>query len=124
MTSGLSATIERQVTESDTALAVGSGDVEVLATPRLIAWCEQATMAAAAPAMRPDETSVAMSVQIDHVAPSPVGRNVVAEATVERATGRKLVYTVSARDDHGLVGAGRVTRVIVDRQRFMQRCTP
>ncbi len=119
---GMSASVAHTVGTEDTALALGSGDVPVLATPRLIAWCEQATVAATEASITEGKTSVALQVQIDHVAPCAVEDRVTAEATLERIAGRKLVYTVSARDEHGLVGAGRVTRVIVDRARFLQRC--
>ncbi len=122
LAAGLSASVTRQVDVADTAIEIGSGDVAVLGTPRLIAWCEQATVAATADSMAPRTTSVALQIQIDHVAPSPVGRSVTAEATLEKVVGRKLLYTVAARDEHGLVAAGKVTRVVVDRDRFLARC--
>jgi fluoroacetyl-CoA thioesterase len=64
---------------------------------------------------------VGMKVQLDHLAPTPVGQSVVAEATVERVNGRRVTFTVSVNDDRGLVAVGRITRVIVDRERFMDR---
>jgi fluoroacetyl-CoA thioesterase len=60
-------------------------------------------------------------VQIDHVAPSAVGHRVVADATVEKVVGRRVAFTVSVSDDRGLVAAGRVTRVVVDAERFVAK---
>ncbi len=118
---GLCGNAHLVVTESDTALALRSGEVPVLGTPRLVALCEQATCAAVAGQLEPGCTTVASRVQFDHLAPSLVGSNVTAEATLEKTEGRRLVFTVSALDDSGLLGAGRITRVIVDTQKFLER---
>jgi predicted thioesterase len=58
-------------------------------------------------------------VQLDHVAPSKVGARVVAEATLQKVNGRRLTFTVSVTDENGLVAAGIVTRVVVERDRFL-----
>lgn len=120
--SGLVATRSLTVSDADTASAVGSGSVLVLATPRLLALCEEATVAAVADHLDPGMTTVGIQVRLDHVAASPVGRLVTAEATLEKVAGRKLFFTVSAHDDRGLVAAGKVTRVIVDEASFMAKC--
>lgn len=109
------------VSEEDTALALGSGTVPVLATPRLITLCERATIAAVAGELPVGTTSVGMRVQFDHLAPSGVGVTVTAEATLEKVEGRRLTFTVSASDPRGLVGAGKVTRVVVDVDRFLDK---
>jgi fluoroacetyl-CoA thioesterase len=118
---GLSADVELVVTEADTAIALRSGTVAVLATPRLIALCEEASMRAVEAELADDHTTVGMKVQLDHLAPTPVGQAVIAEATVERVNGRRVTFTVSVNDNRGLVAVGRITRVIVDRERFMER---
>jgi fluoroacetyl-CoA thioesterase len=118
---GLAGRAQLTVGASDTAVALGSGDVEVLATPRLIALCEEATMRAMAGALPEDWTTVAMRVQFDHLAPVAVGGSVVAEALLARIEGRRLVFTVTASDAAGLVGAGKLTRVAVERRRFLER---
>ena len=118
---GSSATVDLTVTEADTALTIGSGDVPVLATPRLVALFEQAAVRAVDGQLSPDQTSVGMRVQIDHLAPTAMGDTVSADATLEKVEGRRLTFTVSARDHRGLVGAGRVTRVVVDRDRFLDK---
>jgi fluoroacetyl-CoA thioesterase len=118
---GLTAGVDLTVAESDTAIAHHSGDVPVLATPRLVALCEEAAMAAVADRLKPDETTVGMRVQLDHLAPTAVGVRVRAEATLEKVEGRRLTFTVSASDPRGLVGAGRLTRVIVNTERFVEK---
>jgi len=118
---GLSASVEVEVGDADTALAHGSGDVSVLATPRVLALCEQAAMTAVGASITTAETTVGMQVQIDHLAPTRVGGVVTAHATLEKVEGRRLTFTVSVRDRCGLVAAGRVTRVVVERERFLAK---
>ena len=118
---GLTAHVEMLVTEADTAIAMHSGDVPVLATPRVVAWCEQASCQVLEGLLGPNETSVGMRLQIDHVQPSAVGTTVGVDATLEKVEGRRLTFVVNARDSRGLIAAGRVTRVIVDRDRFMEK---
>jgi len=118
---GLSAAVELVVAEADTALALRSGSVAVLGTPRLIALCEEASVIAIRDELDPEITSVGMKVQLDHLAPTAVGQKVKAEATVEKVNGRRVTFMVSVNDDRGLVAVGRVTRVIVDVERFLDK---
>jgi fluoroacetyl-CoA thioesterase len=118
---GLSDRATLVVSEADTARAMGSGDVPVLATPRVIALCEEATVHALAGTLDEQNTSVAGRVQFDHLAPVRVGSRVTAEATLERMEGRRLIFTVSVSDGAGLVGAGKITRVVVDREVFLHK---
>lgn len=118
---GLSSTVELSVTDADTALAHRSGDVPVLATPRIIALLEQASVAAIDGELNDSDTSVGVRVQVEHISPTAVGRTVRAEACLEKVEGHRLMFTVSARDDHGLVAAGKVTRVVVGREQFMAK---
>ena len=103
---------------ADTARAMRSGTVDVLATPRVIALLEEATVAAINGRLPAGHTTVGMRVQIDHLQPTAVGTEVVAEATLEKIDGRRLTFTVSASDTRGLVAAGKVTRVLVEVDRF------
>jgi predicted thioesterase len=119
---GLAAEVRAAVTESDTAIAFGSGDVPVLGTPRVIALCEEAAIKALDMALDPGTTSVGMRIQLDHVAPTAVGHKVRAEATLERVEGRRLTFSVSVHDERGLVAVGKVTRVVVDVERFLDKC--
>ena len=120
---GLSAQLELTVAGEDTAEQFRSGDVPVLATPRLIALCEEATCRATDGHLTNAQASVATRVQFDHLAPVAVGGVVLAEATLVKVEGRRLTFTVSAArlegDGGGLVGAGRVTRVVLDRATFL-----
>lgn len=120
---GLSAAVSLDVSDDDTALALGSGEVPVLATPRLIALCEEASLRAVDGRVPAGHTTVGMRVQLDHLAPTAVGDKVTAEATLEKVEGRRLRFTVSASDDRGLVAAGKVTRVVVDVERFLEQCS-
>lgn len=116
---GLSARIELLVTETDTAEAFRSGTVPVLATPRLIALCEEASCMAIEGHLPANHTSVAKRLQFDHLVPVGIGGTVWAEATLDRIEGRRLVFTLSVSEGGGLVAAGKVIRVIVDRDAFL-----
>jgi len=124
----LCAKVSLVVAEPDTALALGSGDVPVLGTPRLVALCEEASCRALDGHLGPGRTSVASRIQFDHLAPVAVGATVVAEVTLERVEGRRLGFTISVSRcsdaDHGdtaLVGAGRLVRVLIDREKFLAK---
>ncbi len=115
------------VTAADTAPALGSGDVVVLATPRLLAWCEAATCAAAlsSAVVADGATTVGSRVVLDHLLPTPVGGRVEVEATLVGVEGRLLRFSVRATDRAGrAVAAGEVTRVVVDPARFVERLPP
>ena len=110
------------VSPADTAAAIGSGDVEVLATPRLIALAEAATVDALVGQLDESSTSVGMRIRVDHLQPTPVGAAVTAEAVLDKIDGRRLTFTVTVTDSGGLVAAGKITRAVVDRARFLEKC--
>jgi fluoroacetyl-CoA thioesterase len=118
---GAHAVVETTVTEQDTAAALGSGDVRVLGTPRLVALCEQAACQAVAGGLAPGETTVGLRVEFTHIAPTRVGSVVKAEATLDRFNGRRMLFTVSATDGCGLIGAGKIQRVLVDTDDFLDK---
>ena len=122
---GLSASVELDVGVGDTAETLRSGDVPVLATPRLIALCEEASFRAIDGRVTRDRTSVATRVRFDHRAPVAVGSRIIAEATLVRVEGRRLTFTLSASLRSGsypdVIGAGRLTRVLVDRSAFLTK---
>ncbi len=120
---GLAATLERTVTDEDTAAALGSGILPVLGTPRLLAWCEAATCAALEPVLDDGRTSVGTRVSVDHLAPSVVGAVVTLTASVVHVDGKLVRFSVAARQDGRMVGSGEVTRVVVDAERFLARAT-
>jgi predicted thioesterase len=119
------ASLSFEVTSDDTARALGSGDVEVLATPRLLAWCEAATVAALAgdgEGLGESATSVGTLVRLDHLAATPVGGRVEVTATVQHRDGRLVRFEVAATDRSGrVVATGEVYRVVVERDRFEAR---
>lgn len=111
-----------EVTEADTALAVGSGSLPVLGTPRLLAWCEAATCAALEPTLPAGSTSVGVEVSVSHLAPSGVGAVVVVTARRTAEYGRTHTFEVEAAHADGeVVGRARVTRTVVDAERFLTR---
>lgn len=117
---GLDAVVEHTVTAADTAAELGSGDVPVLGTPRLLALAEAATVAALAGHLAAGQTSVGTRVQLDHLAATPVGGRVRVRAELAAVDGRTLRFAVTATDASGaVVGRGTVTRVAVDRERFL-----
>jgi predicted thioesterase len=106
----------------DTARALGSGDLDVLGTPRMLAWCEAATCAAAEPLLSPGQTSVGTRVQLEHVAASAVGSLVQVTADLAHSDGRLLRFSVAASAEDGrLLATGEITRVVVDVDRFLAR---
>jgi len=116
---GLSARVELTVTDADTAQTLGSGDVPVLGTPRVLALAEAATVAALAGRLDAGATTVGTHVELDHLAPTPVGRRVTVLAILAKVDGRRLHFDIVVRDGEALVAEGRVERVVVDRRRFL-----
>jgi predicted thioesterase len=118
---GLSARVELTVTDADTAQALGSGDVPVLGTPRVLALAEAATVAATARTIPGGLTTVGVRAEVEHRAPTPVGHHVTALATLAKVDGRKLIFDVVVRDGEALVAEVRVERMLLDRQRFIAK---
>jgi fluoroacetyl-CoA thioesterase len=115
---GRSATI---VSEDNTALHMGSGGVEVFATPAMVALMEQAAINAIAPSLPPGWQSVGVHIDVRHIAASPLGVGVKAEAELRQVDGRRLVFDVKAWDDFELIGQGDHERVVIDLKRFESR---
>jgi predicted thioesterase len=122
LSAGLKGEARLVVGEEDTARSLRSGPVEVLGTPRLVALLEEATVDAVDGYLDSGSTTVGMRVQVDHLQPTPVGAEVLAEAYLDKIEGRRITFTVTASDSGGLVAAGKVTRVVVDVDRFMTKC--
>lgn len=113
------ATLTRTVTTDDTALAVGSGDLEVLGTPVVVAWCEAATVAALE--LDAHLTSVGTRVDVRHLVPSAVGTTIDVRAEITERDDRTVTFAVEARDGDSVVANGTVVRAVVDRERFLAR---
>lgn len=118
---GLAANVSLTVAKEDTAVALGTGDVPVLATPRVVILAEEASVLAVQGHLDEGLTTVGYRVQLDHLAPAIVGAIVDVEATLESIEGRRLTFRISVNDGRGLVAAGKITRVVVNRERFLER---
>ena len=109
------------VTENDTALAMKSGSLKVLATPRLVALVEEAASTSAENFLPADYTSVGTSLTVNHVAPTPIGSIVRADVELVEIDGRKLIFKVSAVDNVKEIFNGRHERFIVNREKFLSK---
>ena len=118
---GLQGRAALRVAADHTAERLGSGDLPVLGTPALAAIFEAAAVNALAGHLRPGETTVGTRIEISHSAPTPVGAEVVAEAELVALEGRKLRFTATAFDHREQIGECRHERVIVARDRFLDR---
>ena len=119
MKEGLSHTSQLLVTQNDSALSQGSGELAVLATPRMIALMENAAMLAVAPALAPGETTVGGQISVSHRKPTAIGAEVSATAVLTRVEGRKLSFALSASEGDKRIGEGTHIRFIVGREKFM-----
>lgn len=127
---GLVSSVQIVVADTDTAIALGSGDVPVLGTPRLLALAEEASVAAIKPSLESGLTSVGTSAVVEHKRPSPVGAQVVVEAELTEVRGGRLTFRFTARHTRpagspdapdAIVGAGTLERVVVDWNRFVNQ---
>jgi predicted thioesterase len=116
---GLESTVEATVDEEMTAEAVGSGDVPVLATPWLLALVERAEVEGLSGRLGEGETSVGAAVELQHLAPTPVGAPVMARVRLVSVGDRSIDFEFEASDRRGPVARGRHRRVVVDRESFL-----
>jgi predicted thioesterase len=116
---GVKGSASMRVGKGDTAVALRSGDVPVLATPRVVALCEEATVAAVGPHLGAGETTVGTRVEVDHLRATGLDATVTAYALVTEVAGRRISFEVAASDDTGEIARGRVVRAVVDRGRFL-----
>jgi len=118
---GLSADLTLVVTPADLATSLGSGVVEVLGTPRVVALCEQATVSATDGLLGDGEVTVGTRVEIDHLKASGVGAEVMAHAELVAVDGRRLEFEVTATERTDVIATGRIFRAVVDSRKFMSR---
>lgn len=121
---GLIHTSHTTVTDDNTAIALGSGDMSVLATPALIALMENAAMLAVAPHLPEGTTTVGGHIEASHLRPSAIGTAVEATAELSGKDGKKLYFKIVARQGHTIIGEATHLRFIVDREKFMANLTP
>ena len=114
---------QHTVSADDTSSSVGSGDLEVLATPRLITWCENAAFQVCQQQIDADHTTVGTMVKIEHVKGTPVGAEITVLCAEPINDGRRLVCHVVVKDSEGEeVARGEVHRAVVDPDRFLSKC--
>ena len=118
---GLKNSGEMPVTESDTAIFVGSGSLKVLATPKMIALMEKISAELAEKNLPENFTSVGISLNVEHIAPTPVGMKIRVESELVEISGRKLTFEVAAFDEAEKIGKGRHERFIVDGKKFQAK---
>ena len=118
---GMTGTAETEVERQDTAYEVGSGDLLVYATPCMVALMEGAACDAIADAIPEGKTSVGTMLNISHIAATPVGMSVRAEAVVTEVEGSCITFNVSAYDEAGKIGEGAHKRAIITSQRFLDK---
>lgn len=118
---GIKGKAETSVTEANTAKAMGSGTLEVFATPAMVALMESAAYNSVASELEPDTGTVGTKMDIQHVSATPVGMRVTAESELLEIDGRRLVFSVQAFDDSGLIGTGTHERFVVANQKFMAK---
>ena len=121
MNIGLNYTSVTTVENSNTALAFGSGDMEVFATPAMVALMENAAMNAVAAHLEAGQTTVGSQITTTHIKPSALGATITATATLTAVEGRKLTFAVEAYDGETLIGSSTHVRYIVDRERFLAK---
>ena len=118
---GLKHTSELTVTDTVTAIKVGSGDMPVLSTPMMMALMENAAMLAVKDRLPEGLTTVGGHIESSHLRPSKIGDVVRAEAEVTKVDGKKIEFKVAAYSGDALLGEGTHLRFIVDREKFMSR---
>ncbi|MBR5138994.1 MAG: thioesterase family protein [Alistipes sp.] len=109
------------VSASNTAATLGSGDMDVFATPAMVALMENAAMKAVAAALPEGSATVGTQMNTSHIKASALGATITASATLTQVEGRKLTFAVKAWDEQGTIGEGEHTRFVVDRERFLSK---
>ena len=110
-----------KVEEKDTAMAYGSGTLAVLATPRMIALMEESAYKCIEKYLDEGQSSVGTYLDVKHLAATPVGMEVYAESEVIEVDGRRVVFSVKAYDEKGIVGEGKHERFVVFSEKFVAK---
>lgn len=118
---GLSGQRSLVVEERHTAGHLGSGGAPVYATPMMVLAMEEAALSAVDPLLEPGKATVGYSLDVKHIAATPIGMRVTATATLLSVEGKMLTFRVEARDERELIGEGTHIRAIIDLERFKAR---
>ncbi len=119
---GIKAVVEKEVTKKDTAAEFGSGTIYVYATPMMIGLMENAALKSVDDKLGNDYSTVGINVNINHLAATPVGYKVKAEAVLKKIEGKKLYFDVVAYDEDKKIGEGTHIRYIVNSEKFIKEC--
>ncbi len=109
------------VSECNSAKTLGSGDMDVFATPAMVALMENAAMLAVAAELPEGSATVGTQMNTSHIKASSIGATITASAELLAVDGRKLTFAVKAWDEKGIIGEGEHIRVVVDRERFLSK---
>lgn len=118
---GMTYKCTEEVTESNTAATVGSGELAVYATPAMIALMEKTAMLSVADALDEGCGTVGTMMNAEHSAPSPVGMTITCESTLTVVDGRKLAFEITASDEKGVIGTATHCRFIINNEKFMSK---
>ena len=121
MEKGIKFSIERKVTEHMTARVMGSGTLDVFATPSMIALMEETAWRSVAPQLESGMATVGTLLNVAHVAPTPVGMTVKCETELTEVDGRRLVFSVKVSDECGEIGRGTHERFIINEEKFQKK---
>ena len=113
--------ISTQVRQNDTAKVFGSGELEVLATPRMIALMEECAYKCVSEDLEAGASTVGTFLNVKHISATPVGMKVSVEAEITEIDGRRLCFSVKAYDESGIIGEGTHERFIVYSEKFVAR---
>jgi predicted thioesterase len=118
---GLEARLTETVTDKNTASALGSGGLDVFATPAMITLMERTALTAVIPLLPEGWSTVGTEVNVSHISPTPQGMKVSARAELLSIDGRALLFKVEAFDEAGKIGEGTHSRFIVENEKFMTK---
>lgn len=118
---GIKGTGETVVTETLTAKAMGSGELSVYATPAMIALMEETAYKSVSAELEGGAGSVGTLMNVEHVSASPVGMKITCKSELLEVDGRRLVFSVEAYDEKGLIGKGRHERFIIKNEKFQKK---
>lgn len=121
MEAGIKNTLTVTVTQKDTALAHGSGTLEVFATPAMIALMEKTAMESVSGNLGEGEATVGTLINVKHISATPVGCTVTCESELAEVDGRRLVFNVKAWDNGGVIGEGVHERFVIKAERFFEK---
>lgn len=118
---GIKNTKEIKVSEENTAKTIGSGTLDVYATPMMVALIENTCMTSVENELESDSTTVGSSIHVSHLSPSPIGSTIRCVSTLVHINDRKLTFNVDVFDEHGVIGKGIHERFIVNTQKFLEK---